>query len=185
MSATSEPLEDYSPDRLATEGAWAPKTIRDVEFALECIAESEAEVDAIEAQAKDARQRIDLRVAKLTEAATRRAAYFRGRVAEFAETNRSDLLIGKKKSRDFVSGRIGWRKKGGRLRVTDKEPLAVWLATQDERLYRVKLEPVMDELQAHAKATGEVPPGCEWEEEHDEIHIEAAPLMLPITKETP
>lgn len=171
-----EPLE---PDRLATEGAWRPETIRDVEWCLECVAESEAEVAAIEAQLADVKLRAEARAERLMENAKRRAVYFEGRAAEFAEANREDFLVGKKKSRDFLSGRIGWRKKGGKLKVEDKDALAAWLTTQDAKFYRVKVEPEMSELQAHAKATGEVPPGTAWEEEHDEIYIEAVPLMLP------
>lgn len=182
VEAEQEPLDA---DALATEGAWSPRSLRDVEWSLECIGESEAEIAAIEAQEADAIARIRQRVARIKESAERRASYFRGRVAEWAESHRAEILAGKKKSRELVAGVIGWRKKGGRLRVVDKAALAEWAAAQPVELglFRVKVEPEVAEIQKHAKASGEIPPGCEWEEEHDEIHIEAASLMLP--KETP
>lgn len=181
--AAQDPLEDFSPDVIATAGQWKPRTIRDVEWALECIGESEAEVAAVEAQLADVIARAKVRAAHIREAANRRANFFRTVVQDFANQNRADLLVGKKKSRDFIAGRIGWRKHGGRLRVEDKDALGEWLEGQDASLYRVEVKPEMSALQAHARDTGEIPPGCVWEEEHDELYVEATPLMLP--QETP
>lgn len=178
--ASQEPLEDYSPDAIAHDGNWRPVTIRDVEWALECVAESEAEIASIDAQLADVVKRAEARATKLKAMAERRASYFRGRVAEFAEANRGDLLVGTKKSRDFIAGRISWRKSGGRLRVTDKKELEAWLLTQpvEAGLFRMKIEPEMRAIQEAAKRDGLVPPGTEFEPEHDTIHVEAVSLAL-------
>lgn len=185
MSTDLDPLEDFSPEVVAEAGVWVPVTIRDVEWALECVGESEAEIASIEAQVKDAIRRIQTRAEKLTASAKRRADYFRGRVAEFSEANKRDLLIGKKKSRDFISGRVSWRKTGGRLRVEDKKALEEWLTVQpvESGLYRVKVEPDMAALQEQFKAKGEIPPGCEYEPEHDTIHVDAIGVGMSLIKE--
>lgn len=182
---SQEPLEDYSPDALAAGGSWMPSSIRDLEWALECVAESEEEIAQVDAQLADVIKRATARADKLKAMAQRRAHYFSGRVAEYAEAHRSELLTGTKKSRELIAGRIGWRKKGGRIRVEDKAALAAWLETQpvERGLARVKLEPDMAALQANCKETGEVPPGCTFEEERDEVYVEAEMLRLP--KETP
>jgi phage host-nuclease inhibitor protein Gam len=172
-AAVQEPLEA---DAIARDGAWAPRSIRDVEWALECIAESKAEVADIDAQLEDLITRAKARAEKIKGPAQNRIAFFSGRVAEFAEGHKGDLLVGKKKSRDFLSGRIGWRKKGGKLVVADKAALADWLSTQDPALYRVEVKPEMKALQELAATQGIIPPGCDFEPERDEVYVEAAPL---------
>lgn len=172
-AAIQEPLE---PHAIAEAGAWAPKSIRDVEWALECLAESEAEVVAIDAQLSDLIARATARADAIKAKAQSRIAFFGGRVAEFAEAHKGELLVGKKKSREFLSGRVGWRKKGGKLVVTDKAALSDWLTTQDPALFRVEVKPEMKALQDLCRTTGIVPPGTDFEPERDEVFVETTPL---------
>lgn len=179
LAAAAESAQaPLDPTTIHERGEWAPRTISDVEFALECAAESESEIAALDASLKSAIARLEARADAIRSKARARADYFIARVAEFAQAHRSDILIGKKKSRDLLSGRIGWRKKGGKLTVIDKAALSDWLPTQDASLYRVKVEPEMKALQALAASQGIIPPGCEWEPERDEIYVEANPLPV-------
>jgi phage host-nuclease inhibitor protein Gam len=164
------------PDAIVEHGAWAPQTIRDVEWALECIAESEAEVAEIDGQLADLVARATARAEALKARAMNRVTFFKGRVAEFAVANRADLLVGKAKSRNFLSGKVGFRKRGGKLRVDDKEALAAWLAGQDPSMFRIRLEPEMAVLQKQFQTDGVIPPGCTFESERDEVYVEASPL---------
>lgn len=179
-AAAQEPLD---PSTLADVGAWVVASIRDLEFALECIGESRAEMDSIDAQQADAFARIKARADMLKEKALRRVTYFEGRAAEYLEAHRSEILIGKKKSREFIGGKVAWRAKGGRLIVTNKDELAAWLTTQDDpTLMRVTVAPDMKALQDMAHTKGIVPPGTDWDPERDELHIESVPLpTLPST----
>jgi phage host-nuclease inhibitor protein Gam len=174
-------LDLYSPEVVESmvKDGWRPKTIQEIEFALECLSESETEINEINSQLAEVIARAEARATHIKGAANRRASFFRACIAQFAEQYRQDFLVGKKKSRDFLSGRVGWRKKGGRLKVEDKDALASWLTGQDASLYRVRVEPEMAALQEHARTTGEVPPGTVWDEERDEIFVESTPLMLP------
>jgi phage host-nuclease inhibitor protein Gam len=171
--ATQEPME---PDAIVEKGAWAPQTIRDVEWALEMAGESEAEVAEIDGQLADLVARATARAEALKSRAMNRVTFFKGRVAEFAVANRADLLVGKAKSRNFLSGKVGFRKRGGKLRVDDKEALTAWLAGQDPSLFRVTLAPEMKALQEQFARDGIIPPGCTFENERDEVYVEAAPL---------
>ena len=168
---------------------WTPAGDRDVEWALECIAESEAESASIDQQLADLVERATARANALKVKAERRADFFRGRVTDYAEANKAGLLTGKKRSREYLSGKIGWRKRGGKLVVADRQALADWLMTQDPALYRMRLEPEMKALQELARTQGVIPPGCDWEPERDELHVEASPLptitATPTTKELP
>jgi phage host-nuclease inhibitor protein Gam len=171
--ATQEPME---PDAIVEKGAWAPQTIRDVEWALEMAGESEAEVASIDEQEADAIARIKARADALRAKAERRATYFKGRVAEFASAHRADLLVGTKKSREFIAGSVAWRKKAGGLVVTDKAALEAWLATQDPSLFRIKLEPEMKALKALLDTQGIIPPGCDLRPEVEELTVKTNPL---------
>ena len=181
-AAAQEPLEA---DAIVEKGAWAPQTIRDVEWALECVAESEAEVAEIDGQLADLVARATARAETLKARAQGRIDYMKGRVAEFAVANRADLLVGKAKSRNFLSGKVGFRKRGGKLKVEDKKALEVWLSTQDPRFFRVTLAAEMAELQKQFAQDGVVPPGCTFESERDEVYVEAEPLPTLTAAPTP
>jgi phage host-nuclease inhibitor protein Gam len=179
-AAVQEPLDA---DAIVATGAWSPKNKNDVEWALEEAARSQGEIDAINAQLKDLIARATIRAGQLMLTAENRKAFFLGRVAEWAAPRREELLVGKKKSVDFLAGRVGWRLKTGRLVVTEKLALNEWLADQEPRFYRVVLEPQMKELQAQTKIDGIIPPGCTYNEEMDELFVEANGIPeLPAAK---
>lgn len=182
------------PDDLATyedsenpevSGGWQIETIASADWALCRLAECEAEGEEIERQAEAAIKRIRERAEVLKAKVARGAGFFRYKLAVYAETHRGELLRGKKKSREFLHGAIGWRRTGGRLRVADKDALLAWLAEQPitSGLYRMKLEPEMAAIQSAFKERGEIPPGCEIEPETDEIKITANAPETALAKE--
>jgi phage host-nuclease inhibitor protein Gam len=156
-------------------GGWQIETAASVDWALQRLAECEAEAEAVDAQADAAIARINARRDELKARAARGAGFFRFKLTEYAVGHRSALLTGKKKSRDFVHGRLGFRQKGGRLEVRDRDALLAWLAEQpvEDGLYRMKLEPEMKAIQARFKSANEVPPGCEYTPEYEDVVIEA------------
>lgn len=156
-------------------GGWQITTIQSADWALLRLAECEAEATEIDRQAEAAIRRVRERADALKAKAARGASYFTFKLMEYAERSRGEIVKGKKKSRDYLHGRIGFRKKGGKLRVTDKDALRDWLVTQpvESGLYRMSIEPEMRALQEACKADGIVPPGMEWEPEYEDITIEA------------
>jgi phage host-nuclease inhibitor protein Gam len=176
VAAAAEAQEPLEPDAIVERGAWTPQSIRDVEWALECIAESEAEVAEVDGQLADLIARAQARRDLIASRAQNRIDYMKGRVAEFAVAHRADLLVGKAKSRNFLSGKVGFRKRGGKLKVEDKKALEAWLAGQDPKFFRVSLAPEMAALQEQFQKDGVIPVGCTFESERDEVYVEAAPL---------
>jgi phage host-nuclease inhibitor protein Gam len=154
-------------------GGWLIADLGSADWALSRVIECQAEAEEIDRQAEAAIARIRKRAEALKEKAARGEAFFRARLIMFAETHREELLTGKKKSREFVHGRIGWRKKAERLVVKDLKALLAWLATQpvEAGLYRVRLEPELRALQERFKACGEIPAGCDVEPETETVEI--------------
>jgi hypothetical protein len=178
--AVSPPAPEFDAD-LAPEGhvgPWMPKTIRDVEWTLARISEAEEDMAEVGAQLDAAITTLKQRGALLTEKAERRAAWFRSLAETWAREHRSEVVRGKAKSREMLSGSIGFRAKAEKLVVVDKEKLAAWLEAQpiESGLYRVKFEPVMAELQALLKSTGEMPPGTDLEPATETIQIKTIAL---------
>jgi phage host-nuclease inhibitor protein Gam len=160
----------------AVRGPWAIDSLGSADWSLSRLAECEAEAAEIDRQAEAAIAKIRKRADELKAKAARGAAFFSYKLLAFAETHRATLLgSSKKKSRDFIHGRIAFRKKGGRLVVKDKDALLAWLATQpvEAGLYRMKLEPEMRAIQEQFKTAGEIPPGCDFEPEFEDVVIEA------------
>jgi hypothetical protein len=147
---------------------------------FDVLARCEAEVTNIDAQAEEAHKRIDARADKLKAGPQRGISYCVALLAEYGERMKATWLKGPKRSHDMIGGRIGWRRSGGRLVVTDKKLLVEWLTLQpvESGLYRMKLEPEMGALQNQFKLDGMVPPGMDVDPEKDSIHIEAASTML-------
>jgi phage host-nuclease inhibitor protein Gam len=156
-------------------GPWLPETLADVDWALRRMAECQAEKDAIDLQEEAAIAAIKARAAVLTTKALRSAAFFEARLLAWADSHRDELGAGKKKSRDFVHGRVGTRHTGGKLVVTDKKALEAWLLAQpiERGLYRYKVEAEMRALQDLFARTGEVPPGTDVSPESDELYVKA------------
>jgi phage host-nuclease inhibitor protein Gam len=155
--------------------AWRIPDLAAADWALRRLAECEEEAAEVDRQAAAAIEAIRARAEELKTRSERGASYFRFQLTLFAETKRADLLAGKKKSRDFVHGRLGFRSSPERLRVADPEALEGWLLAQpvEAGLYRMKIAPEMRALNDLLKTSGEVPPGCEVEASRETITIEA------------
>lgn len=169
-------IADYADEQdPEVRAGWQIQTLGSADWALQRVAECEAESREILAQAAEAKRRIDERADKLRLRAERGIAFFKFKLLAYAEQNRAALLRGSRKSHDFVHGRIAWRVKPTRLVVTDKAALEAWLAAQpiESGLYRVKLEPEMKALQDLFKTKGEIPPGCDVEASSESITITA------------
>lgn len=171
----SQPAYQDETDPTVRDG-WQIDSLGSLEWAMSRIADLEAERDEVQAATIDAVHRIEARGAALAEKAERGVTFFRGQVLRYIEAHRHELLKGgKKKSRGLLYGAIGWRSSGGRLRVQDKDALTVWVSAQplESGLYRLKVEPDMKAIQEYAKRTGEVPPGTEFEPEHETAFVTA------------
>ena len=170
-----------APEVLAYDGdeverGWQIETTQSADWALQRLAECEAEAAEIDRQAEAAIERIRRRAAELKLRAERGAGFFRFKISTYAETHRTALLGGgKKKSRDFVHGRIGWRQHKGKLVVQDAAALEAWLLAQpvEAGLYRMKVEPEKRAINERFEQTNELPPGCIYEPGREEIQIVA------------
>lgn len=162
-------------ERPEVRGLWVPATLTDVDWALRRMAERQAEIDEIDSQLAQAIADAKKRADKLKAQSAWWVAFFEARTKQWASLNKSQLVQGDKKSRGFIHGRVGFRKTGGLLKVTDKKALEAWLAERplESGLYRQKLEPEMDALQKYFKTTGEIPDGCMDQPEEDAITVKA------------
>jgi phage host-nuclease inhibitor protein Gam len=184
--AAQEPLDAFEGQEI-TPGLWHPTDEREANRALGYVAESEAAVLSAKAQLDDLIATLTARFDAVVAPHIRRAEFYRRGLEQYAEENKRTLLIGKAKSRQFIAGRIAWRRKPGRLVVTDKEALQAWLSTQDPSLFRVALSPEMKALQEKFNRDGVIPPGTEFQPERDELSIEAEqfPTLPAPAKELP
>lgn len=166
-------------------GAWKVANIQDADWALSRLAQCAEEVEAIDRQLEAAIAKATARAEKLKAQARRGVSFFEFRLAEWAETHRGEIVRGRKKSRAFLHGTIGFRAAGGRLKVQDKDALEAWLLAQpiEKGLYRMKVEAEMKALQEHFKATGEIPPGCEYDPEREDLQVKAAMPGTALAKE--
>ena len=189
---TAETMEpagplDPMPPELATyedaenpevRGPWRIETIQSADWALARMAELQAEAEQVDAMRDAAIRRIEEKAEAMKAKIARGVSFFGFKLLEYGQRNKKALLGGgKKKSRAFLHGSIGWRtkNKGGRLAVEDAKALEAWLVLQpvDAGFYRQKIEPEMKALQAQFQADGVIPPGCRVEEEIDEPYVKA------------
>lgn len=156
-------------------GGWEITTQTSADWALQRRAECEAEAERVEDQYQAALARLTKRRDDLIARAKRGAAFFEFKVKVWAERNRASLLKGKSKSVPLLHGVVGWRKKGGNLKVVDRDALEAWLLAQgvESGLFRLKVEPEMREIQARLKRDGEIPPGCEYVPEFDDVYVKS------------
>lgn len=161
--------------------AWTIESLGSADWALSRVGDLEAEIAENESIAAEAIARIEERTRLLNERANRGVRFFRGKLAEYAEAHRAELLKGgKAKSRKLLHGQIAWRAKGGGLVVTDAAALLAWAQRQpaELELTRVKEEPALAAIKAHAEANGLIPPGMTATESTDELKITATGLGL-------
>lgn len=177
-------IDDIGSDTISPD--WRIENLQSADWALRRLAECEDEAAAIDAQFEAALAQLTARRDALKLKAQRGAGFFRLRLAEYAERERGSLLLGKKKSREFLHGKIAWRAKAERLEVVDKDALTAWLAVQPVELglYRVTFAPEMRAIQERFKTTGEIPPGTAVRPAEETVHIEAiAPERALTAKE--
>lgn len=181
MDAIETQVPEYEDDLDPTvKTGWEITDLGSADWAFERLAECEAEAEEIEAQFNATVTRLRARADMLKAKAARGAAFFRFKLLVYAEHNRSELLKGSKKTREFLHGKVSWRTKPERLEVTDKGALVDWLASQPIKggLYRVEVKPELRAIQEQFKATGEIPPGCDLAPESETIHVEATSQAL-------
>lgn len=166
---------------------WRVRDIQDADWALSRVQALEAEMSENEALAGAAIERLEFAIGRIRERtrhlndrAMRGVTFFRDRVAAWATENRGLLLKGgKKKSRDLIHGRIGWRATGGGLEVVDDVALLGWAKEQppDLELVRSTEEPAVGLIKKHAKAQGLVPPGMRENPGREELFIDVEPAV--------
>ena len=182
--AAAEAAQDPVEGEALAHPGWQARSIADAEWAGEELGASLEEIRQVDAQLADLIVRATARADLIKSKAQKRVAFFTAALTAFAEQNRDTLLIGKKKSRELVSVTFAWRKKGGKIIVTDKPALVEWLQEHgDPALMRVKVEPALDAIDAMIKATGVLPPGLDLEPETESLKVTATPL--PVLNGTP
>jgi len=166
-------VDEHEP---AVTDQWSIGDLSAADWALSRICDLEREIAENNELAEEAIAKIKMRTDLLNERAQRGVAFFKGRLATFAQTHRELLLGGgKKKSRSLLHGSIGFRKTGGSLEVLDKSELLEWARFQPAEFgfVRIKEEPAVDEIKKRFKLTGEVPPGTHLAEEREEVVVKA------------
>lgn len=155
-------------------GVWEPKDLAQADWVLMRIGALEREITDNEEVAAKRIAEIEAKTRRLNDKAMRGVSFFRSVLSVFAQKHRELLLGGgKKKSRGLPHGTIGFRKKPGLLRTTDREALLGWAREQpvELELVRVKEEPDLERIKAHAEQEKTLPPGMQWEPETEEIQI--------------
>lgn len=156
---------DAEDPEVRTGGTWMVTNPTSLDWALSRLADLERQVADIAAQEADAHARITVRAEKLRAKAACGVAFFSSHIQRYAHSNRPALLGGgKKKSRELLSGVVGWRAMQGKLVVEDKKALEKWLMQQppESGLYRTDVKPNMEALKALHAEKGTIPPGCIW-----------------------
>lgn len=172
-AAAQGPVEG---EALAPAG-WQVRSIADAEWAGEEVGASLEEIRQVDAQLADLIARATARADAIKAKAQKRVAFFTAALTHFAETNKTDLLIGKKRSRELVSVTFAWRKKPAKVVVTDKAQLVEWLSQHgDPALMKVTVTPDIRAIDASILATGVLPPGIDLEPESESLTVTATPL---------
>lgn len=133
-----------------------------LEWAMGALAEDAEEIRRIRAAASEAVARVEARAAELVRKVERRGAFLNGKIEEYARSHRKDLLTGKAKTVGLIHGEITFRSSSEKVEVEDSASALAWCQAQpvEADLVRVKYEINKKALDAHVKATGEIPPGC-------------------------
>jgi phage host-nuclease inhibitor protein Gam len=193
VAAAERTQPDLAPEELAyggddVERGWAIENVQSLDWALARVAALRAEVTTVDELERAAIARVKQRAEALRARAGRGIRFFEFQIEGYAQRNRPALLGGgKRKSRALINGTVGWRAKntGGRLKVEDPKALEPWLLASpvEAGFYRTKTEAEMKTLQAHFKATGEIPPGCRVEEETETFYVETDAPEAALAKE--
>lgn len=164
--------DDEYDERSETVG-WIPRSAEEADWALKRLGELEAQITTNEEVASRRIQEIHERLGRLNQRAARGVDFFRRILADYALGHRDEIVQGKRKTRSFLHGTVGFRKKPGALKTTDKDALLKWAQSQpvELELVRVREEPWLENIKKHAEESQEIPPGMHWEPEADEVQI--------------
>jgi phage host-nuclease inhibitor protein Gam len=186
LAQGQQPYTDAE-DTSVVEGAWAITNNQTCEWALKRAANLMLEKQEIEAAVEAAKARLDQRAAALTAKLDRGIGFFESNIAKYATENREAILGGgKKRSRTYLYGIVGWRKSAARLVVQDEHILLDWAMDGGKvGLYRLKMEPNMAAIQELYKADGIIPPGTEVKPESEKLYIDPVDPAGPLKKGTP
>lgn len=175
----SEKIEPYAPpgetwEEIQAKGPWQVQGPDSADWALGKLAEYRAQVAEVERQAEAAHAVIEARRLALVKRIGGEAAGFEAALTDYAVNHRADIVSGKRKSKDYLHGRIQFRAKGAKLVIEDAAALAVWLEAQpaEAGLWRVKIEPDKKALDAYFEKTDVLPPGCKYEPATESITVE-------------
>lgn len=166
-------------ERPEVKGEWRVANLVDLDWCLKRIGELELEKSDNEQMARVRIAEIQVRLEKLNARAQFGIGFFQGKIREYAEAHRDELITGKKKSRAFIHGSIGWRKTGGAPVKVNPESLLEWARSQpiEKGFLRIREEPAWDTIKEHVKNTGEVPNGVDLEPEDEFGSFRVEPLI--------
>jgi len=80
----------------------------------------------------------------------------------------------KKRSISLPSGKIGFRKTGGGIDITDEEKALKWAKEYCEEAVKVKESVLKTPLKKHLESTGEIPDGCDSLPTVDKFYVDPA-----------
>lgn len=176
LRALAEAAQEYvDEEEPSARPGWHIDSIASLDWAMGRMAALQREIAQNNAILEANVARLHARTAKLNEAAARGVSFFDGRVRDYAEQHRAELLGGgKRKSRKMLHGVIAWRKTGGGFKANDKDALLAWALTQPVELglVRMKEEAAWDKIKERCSVTGEMPPGVDTEPEGETFKIE-------------
>jgi phage host-nuclease inhibitor protein Gam len=159
-----------------------------VEHHLARVGDEEADIARLDAAAAAAITAITKRHEFLVRKTQVRAAYRRTLIEEWVRSHRDEIVKGKRKTRDFLTGSISIRTNPEKVVVNDPEATLAW--AQDKHLELVNPKPTLDKkaLDKLVLGTGEIPPGVDVNPATETILIKPHPLPTidaTTTKEIP
>lgn len=179
--ALPEELASYVDEELGEK--WSIQSLTDADWALRRVAAFEEEIAENKAVVEEEIAILKLKLEALNRTAQRGLAFFTWHLTRWAKANKDILLKGgKKKSRGLPHGTIGWRQKGGLLKVSNPDALLTWALSMpaELELVRIKEEPAVANIKAWVEAEEgleKLPPGLEVEPTRDELEIKAVRQM--------
>lgn len=144
-----------------------------LEWAMGVLAEAEENKARINAAAEEAFARIVARRDDLLRKVDGSAQFLRFAVETYAREHRKELLHGKAKTVDLIHGAIQFRATPEALKVENEAAALEWCRAQpvESDLVRVSYDINKKALNAHVKASGEIPPGCAVVPASETIHV--------------
>lgn len=160
--------------------AWRVRHLEALNYALQRMGELEREIAENTAMAEEAKRRIDQRLEQLNRSVQWLTEFYRQRVTEYCESNRTELLgHGKKKSRKLIHGTVQWRATPEQFDIVNEDAALAWAleqVEQDPTLDFVELKPRLRRaaLLTHIRTTGELPPGVQRRPPEERFYVRPA-----------